>query len=538
MKNKILTTLLLCSTLYGLQTKEKIELKWLKTKTTSYVKDFYIWRYLDQDITPNQAKEAISQVRRLNNKIFYRYVNKADDKILKDYKSCMRAKTKDIIYKKPYCIEAGLSVYDATTLNHNQRVLVLNKLAHSPYHNLEQKIKIIDAKIPFDKVQHIPNKIFFDTFNQAGGKFRVKYFNHTFSIRLLNKLKKDKKFRQTIKLIVTNPKMKIAQISLLKLNSKGLDFKTTFHLAINAIKYKKTKLALTYLNDAYPKAYYRMQQDNITFWQYQLTKKQKYLNILLDSWDLNIYSLYALNKVGKKSKNIEFDIIKKYKKTEYDLTDPFEWLKVLDDTKQMTKEKLTKYQNIFTTTQTQGHLAFVSERFYKYKVAYFPEPYEDDKENTKKNMHAFIYAIARQESRFIPTSISSSYAMGSMQIMPFLSKALAKQLKEKYDIDQQFDPKTNVRYAHHHLKYLKRVVKNPLFMAYAYNGGIGFTKRLLNENIFKKGVYEPYLSMELVSYDESKKYGKKVLANYYIYQHHINPQHPISFDKMINSIAR
>ena len=51
-----------------------------------------------------------------------------------------------------------------------------------------------------------------------------------------------------------------------------------------------------------------------------------------------------------------------------------------------------------------------------------------------KHRKSLIYALGRQESRFIPTSVSSSYAMGTMQIMPFLSKAIAKELKESYNI--------------------------------------------------------------------------------------------------------
>ena len=35
--------------------------------------------------------------------------------------------------------------------------------------------------------------------------------------------------------------------------------------------------------------------------------------------------------------------------------------------------------------------------------------------------------------------------------------------------------------------------------------------------MFKRGRYEPYLSMELIDYAESREYGKKVLTNYVVY---------------------
>ena len=74
-------------------------------------------------------------------------------------------------------------------------------------------------------------------------------------------------------------------------------------------------------------------------------------------------------------------------------------------------------------------------------------------------------------------------------------------------------------YANHHINYLAKYLHNPLFVAYAYNGGIGFTKRLIKRNdYFRKGPYEPYLSMEKIKNVEAREYGKKVLVNYVIYQ--------------------
>jgi len=122
-----------------------------------------------------------------------------------------------------------------------------------------------------------------------------------------------------------------------------------------------------------------------------------------------------------------------------------------------------------------------------------------------------------------------------MQIMPFLSRAISKDLKEAYNIDDQLNAKTNLRYANYHLNYLDKHLSHPLFIAYAYNGGIGFTKRLLKTELFKSGKYEPYLSMELLPYDETKKYGKKVLTNYYVYNNYFNKKSSIKFDILMNN---
>ncbi|MEE6538237.1 hypothetical protein VWM66_10785, partial [Campylobacter jejuni] len=45
---------------------------------------------------------------------------------------------------------------------------------------------------------------------------------------------------------------------------------------------------------------------------------------------------------------------------------------------------------------------------------------------------------------------------------------------------------------------------------------------------FQKLGFEPFLSMELVPYQESRIYGKKVLANYIVYRHLLNDSIKIS----------
>jgi len=131
---------------------------------------------------------------------------------------------------------------------------------------------------------------------------------------------------------------------------------------------------------------------------------------------------------------------------------------------------------------------------------------------------ALIYAIARQESRFVPASVSRSFALGMMQFMPVLIKHVSKEKGENIDYDEIFNPYKAIEYADFHLDYLTKYLYHPLFIAYAYNAGIGFTRRhIKNSRNFRKGPYEPYMSMEKMENHEAKEYGKKVLANYVIY---------------------
>ena len=167
-------------------------------------------------------------------------------------------------------------------------------------------------------------------------------------------------------------------------------------------------------------------------------------------------------------------------------------------------------------------------------------PYYEYIKDYDARRQALILAIARQESRFIPTAVSTSYALGMMQFMPFVANHIAKkELKlDKFDQDDMFDPKTAYFFANHHLDYLQKELGNVVFISYAYNGGIGFTKRMLaRPDMFKPGKFEPFLSMELVPYQESRIYAKRVLANYIVYLHRLNDNTKISsiFQSLIQS---
>ncbi|MEA1914767.1 MAG: lytic transglycosylase domain-containing protein, partial [Campylobacterota bacterium] len=92
-------------------------------------------------------------------------------------------------------------------------------------------------------------------------------------------------------------------------------------------------------------------------------------------------------------------------------------------------------------------------------------------------------------------------------------------------------------YAKIHLDSLQSRLKHPLFTAYAYNGGEGFVnKHIFSEKLFQEGVHEPFMSMEMIPYKETRKYGNKVLANYYIYHNHLNPDNPIKLSNLIQSL--
>jgi soluble lytic murein transglycosylase len=446
--------------------------KWLDTKPRSIAKDFYIWRYLDQNITPDEAIDILGEVKNVNKKILKRYAKKLKHKETSKVIQCINMNPQDLIKENSSCIENGMTIYKATKLSHKQLDIIISKIKNI-YPNSAKRFEILNSKKPFEMLLKSSTKDFFAIFNNCGSNFRAKYFNHILPLNVINKLKLNKEFTQTIKLIVTNKKLTKLQQSLLNINPKGLTHEATFFLAINAIKYNKTNIALKYLNISYKNAYFQDDKDKTLFWQYKLTNNKKYLKLLSQSLETNLYSLLAFEQLNIKPKNANYSM---------------------------------PYKNIINKLPTKRQ--------------------------------ALIYAIARQESRFNAKAISPAYALGIMQIMPFLSKAIAKELNEFYDIDKQFEPKTNIKYGNYHISFLEKKLKSPLFIAYGYNAGIGFVKKIFKSNLFNYGTYEPFLSIETLPYSETRKYGKKVLRNYIIYYNKLHPKNKITLNNILNKTIK
>ncbi|WP_457596444.1 lytic transglycosylase domain-containing protein [Hydrogenimonas sp.] len=507
----------------------EITLEWLNQKPRSLAKDFYIWRYFDQNITPAQADAAFYQIKNVNWKLIHRYAKKTKMPGFAMADRCRRLGAKGLPAKEAACSAVAATPYKFAQMSPSSRRRLIDQLADYP--ELMDWMEPMAAQSPFFALIESGPKNFLMVFNRCGSKWRREHLDKPLPPPFLKRLAATPGFSQAIKLIATDPALKNLQTSLLGADAKALGHRGAFFLAMNAVRQGHPALARVYLAEAYKKAWFRFDKDKALFWFYLLDPKEETLRQLARSFDLNIYTLYAREKLGLPFPEVEVPAFKK-KGCDYDIEDPFAWLQTLRALKRADTPALEKIARRFECRETLGHYAFAMERATKWRRHYFPIPYPESYEGLSPDDKALILALARQESRFIPASISSSYALGMMQIMPFLVKALAKECREPFDLDRMFDPYESVAYARDHLRFLKRSLHHPLFIAYAYNGGIGFTKRMLRDReVFKPGPYEPWLSMELVHYDESRRYGKKVLANYLVYKRLLGE--PVSVESVV-----
>ena len=292
-----------------------------------------------------------------------------------------------------------------------------------------------------------------------------------------------------------------------------------FKAAIQSVKQNKLQKAADLFYAAHNKYVDRWEKDKSLFWLYLLTKDKYYLSQLKKSYHINMYTLLAADLTNSQyPKTIITPTIRKRSVYGIDAQDPIDWAMMKAKMKISSSTVLETMANDCESQATVGMHTYLKAKACNYRKSYFPMPYRSTLKPLSKERQALIYAIARQESRFVPASVSRSFALGMMQFMPFLIKHVAQKKGEHIDYDEIFNPIKAIEYANFHLNYLNKYLYHPLFVAYAYNGGIGFTKRLIEQSsYFREGSFEPYLSMEKMSNVEAREYGKRVLTNYVVY---------------------
>jgi len=482
----------------------------LSAMPQSISKDFFIWRFIDDgNSTKEEALKAYSQTYRKSAKIKKAIRKKVGYLPEPDNKNRSKKDPKNFI------------IYPKTASNKSLKSLrrLYKKIqAQGKYSDV---LKMMTAPDPFVAFQDLPASTQSYIFNGVTFAYRLKRLNHRFSKEQLYFLAQEPQFNRTLHMIITHKGLDKIKSSLLYTPPifDALNFKSRFLLAMNALKLKREDKATYYLEESLKRAKYQSQRDQVNFWLYLITKKRAYLERLYQSNQVNLYTLRARDILNKPYPAVITPHLPVKLIADFDLHNPIDWEKIKKAIKEENSTQIDQRANGFDSYHTEGVYSYLKEKATNYTKPYYAMPYIDAMMGKSKERIALIYAIARQESRFVPASVSSSYALGMMQIMPFLIRHLAKEQKEELELEEMFNPYVAIRYGDRHLDYLTKYLYHPLFVAYGYNGGIGFTKKILTKRkLFRAGEYEPYLSMELVEYEESKEYGKKVLANYVIYR--------------------
>ncbi|MCZ6186269.1 lytic transglycosylase domain-containing protein [Campylobacter ureolyticus] len=510
----------------------------IKNEPKSLVKDYYIYRYITEtNYKKDEVKALSKQIYRNRGKL-----NKEIYKIIpkpKPYDECKNFWVKNISDANLTC---KLKRSTPTFLKKlNKQTL---KSLEKDFANFPDKLRLLKSMssenpaVYFAKNLDIKN--FFSYYNSLSQSQKNSDFNIALSKEFANELGKEKTFNSFIADIVINKRYANLRKSFLDVNASKFNSLGAFYLGINAVLYDDLNKAYEFFKVANKTFQSGIDKDKANLWAYLVSSNEVDLLNTAKSDNINVYSLYAKELAGfNKTLNLVIPNPTKNKAPKgYDPTDPFSWVKLKNKISKIDKASLKNEAKKFDTKQTLGEYIYISNILSGYKDNFYPLPFLDYLSDQNLHRKAMILSLARQESRFIQSAVSISYALGMMQFMPFVANDWAKKggLKD-FDQDDMFNPKMAYDMANIHLDWLEKLVYSPVFVAYAYNGGIGFTKKMLTRgDLFNAGKFEPFLSMELVYYEESREYAKRVLSNYFIYSQILEPKKNISIIELLSDL--
>lgn len=510
MKLSLLLTALLAGNLLGVTLDE------INSKPPSREKNFLIWQFLRQDINATQASEAFYQVDTVNERFLFDYASKSDEAEIRYTAECLQKVSTDLMnIEQDDCLYLALTPVKANHLESYQRELIATRLGDrfgdvqwlramnhnnhfSPYSDVESSLKL---------------------FLISPAQYRLEHFNRLVDNDVLAQLTTLKGFDALVYLTATDQNLKLLQESLSGVSGGVYSAQTHFYLGINALKYNRTENALFHFRESKRKAPSPIERDKNTFWIYRITQESGDLEELANSLDINMYTLWAKEKLSIATENY-FTTLPTPDKGGFKGDDPFEWNRLHAEITATPPERLYELIERYDGEESLAVQAYMIERAYQQYIHNYTMPYEQYMNGISNDQKAMLYALMRQETRLIPGLISRSFALGLMQIMPFNVDSISKIHPMKIQsYNDMFNPEFSIAYSIEHMKHIDKTLYNPVLKAYAYNGGIGFTKRLLmSGDYFNAGEHEPFLSMELIGNAESREYGKRVLANYVIYK--------------------
>ena len=153
----------------------------------------------------------------------------------------------------------------------------------------------------------------------------------------------------------------------------------------------------------------------------------------------------------------------------------------------------------------------------------YPTPHRDAVSAAARQWgldEALMYAIIRQESRFMPEARSRVGATGLMQLMPATARWVARQIPvQHYKPELLTRPDINVNMGTYYFGRVLAELGHPMLATAAYNAGPGRARRWREERALDGAVYA-----ETIPFNETRDYVKKVFANAWFYRHRLTGQ--------------
>ena len=175
----------------------------------------------------------------------------------------------------------------------------------------------------------------------------------------------------------------------------------------------------------------------------------------------------------------------------------------------------------------KGIQAMISARFWDDLQMRFPLAYQEHVQAAARDtaIHPhLLFAIARQESAFMPHARSPAGAMGLMQLMPATAQQTARRAGVPYRRADLLSPEKNIALGSRYLnELLTEFGGNRILATAAYNAGPYRVKQWLREKTHKL----PYdVWIETIPFRETRGYVQNVLSYSVIYGYRMGEKSP------------
>ena len=173
-----------------------------------------------------------------------------------------------------------------------------------------------------------------------------------------------------------------------------------------------------------------------------------------------------------------------------------------------------------------------------FAYAYPVHPFPDYKPLRKSPERALLLAIARQESEFNPEIISHAGARGLLQVMPITARHICRDYKIKCDIPRlTTDTSYNAMISSAYVADRKEEFSGSYVLTLAgYNAGPGRARQWMKRfgDPRKEGV-DPIDWIEMIPFEETRDYVKKVLSNVQMYRARLGDPTPV---RLVSDLKR